>query len=122
MKKTSKQTRKPDFRKSFDGLAAIVEQLNMEITEGDVFIFLNKRANQIRLLFWERDGLCLVCKRLEMGTFRRVNGKQTENSHIEIDAAQLVLLLEGIDVGSMSKRKRYIHTKKGQENLEKSAA
>jgi transposase len=103
-----------DFRKSFDGLAAIVESdFGMEVRSGHVFVFLNKRANQVRLLFWERDGLCLVAKRLEAGTFRRVSSKEGATTHMEIDAAELVLLLEGIDVTSIRRRKRYVP---GQEN------
>lgn len=98
-----------DFRKSFDGLTAIVEsEFGMAVTGGDVFVFLNRRSNQVKLLFWERDGLCLVIKRLEAGTFRRVQREGSTTPHIEIDAAELMLLLEGIDVQSMRRRKRYV--------------
>lgn len=106
-----------DFRKSFDGLAAIVDgELGMEVQSGHVFVFLNKRATQIRLLFWERDGLCLVAKRLEAGTFRRVQSEGGATTHMEIEAAELLLLLEGIDVSSMKRRKRYA---RGQEDAPK---
>ena len=55
-----------DFRRGIDGLAAIVEsEFGIEAMSGDIFIFLNRRANQVRLLFWERDGFCLLTKRLE---------------------------------------------------------
>jgi transposase len=50
-----------DFRKSFDALSGIVEgEFGMKVRGGDVFVFLNRRGNQVKLLFWERDGLCLV--------------------------------------------------------------
>lgn len=98
-----------DFRKSFDALSAIVEhEFGMTVCDGHVFIFLNRRGNQVKLLFWERDGLCLVAKRLEVGTFRRIRREGSTSAHIEIDAAELVLLLEGIDVESMKRRKRYV--------------
>lgn len=102
-----------DFRKGFDGLAAIVEsEFCLEPMSGHVFLFINKRANQVRLLFWDRDGFCLVAKRLEAGTFRRLEREGDTGAHIEISAAQLVLLLEGIDVSSMRQRKRYVRYKK----------
>lgn len=97
-----------DFRKGFDGLAAIVEHLfGLEPVSGHVFVFLNKRANQVRLLFWERDGFCLVAKRLEAGTFRRVKRADNGSPYIEIDAAELMFVLEGIEVTAMRRRKRY---------------
>ena len=99
-----------DFRRGFDGLAAIVEhQFGLSPLSGHVFVFLNKRRNQIRLLFWERDGFCLVSKRLESGTFRRKKRDGAGVTHFEIDTAELVLLLEGIEVSSMRRRKRYVH-------------
>ncbi len=103
--------RSVDFRKGFDGLAAVVEhQFGMTPLSGDVFVFLNKRANQIRLLFWERDGFCLVAKRLEAGTFRRIARPSPTAGSIQIDTAELVLLIEGVDVSSMRRRKRYIRS------------
>ena len=96
-----------DFRKSFDGLAALVEsEFGMQPMNGNVFVFINKRANQVRILFWERDGFCLVAKRLESGTFRRTRGDDGA-AHVEIDGAQLVMLLQGVDAGSIKRRKRY---------------
>ena len=89
---------------------------------GDVFIFLNRRANQVRLLFWERDGFCLVAKRLERGTFRRAKRAGDGQAHVEVDVAELVLLLEGIDVPSMRRRKRYVRTKKCPEKARNIAA
>jgi len=98
-----------DFRKSFDGLSGIVEgEFGMSVRGGDVFVFLNRRGNQVKLLFWERDGLCLVIKRLEAGTFRRIRREGSTTPQIEIDAAELVLLLEGIEVQALRRRKRYV--------------
>lgn len=104
-----------DFRKSFDGLPAIVEsEFGMTVTGGDVFIFINRRGNQVKLLFWERDGLCLIIKRLEAGTFRRIEREGSTAPQIEIDAAELMLLLEGIEVQSLRRRKRYAGGEKAQ--------
>ena len=101
--------RPADFRKSFDGLAAIVEnELGLAPSTGSVFVFLNKRANQVRLLFWDRDGFCLISKRLEAGTFRRIRCSDDDAKHIEINTAELVLLLEGIDAPVLKQRKRYL--------------
>jgi transposase len=55
-----------DLRKSFDGLSALVEgSFGMDAMSGDLFIFLNRRATQVRILFWDRDGFCVLMKRLE---------------------------------------------------------
>jgi transposase len=97
-----------DFRRSFDGLAAIVESdFGLAPTNGDVFVFLNRRANQVKLLFWDRDGFCLVAKRLEVGTFRRIKREGSEAAHFEIEIAELVHLLEGIEAKVVRRRRRY---------------
>ena len=108
-----------DFRKGFDGLAAMVEnEFGMTMLSGHVFVFLNRRANQVRLLFWDRDGLCLVAKRLEVGTFRRTHRDGAMTPHAEIGAAELVLLLEGIDVPSMRQRKRYVGDEESDKKIQ----
>lgn len=112
-------TEPADFRKGFDGLAALVESnFGMEAISGHVFVFLNKRANQVRMLFWDRDGFCLVNKRLEAGTFRRIRREGPAALQIEINTAELVLLLEGIDVSSMRRRKRYVRDTKNVRNTQ----
>ena len=78
----------------------------MSPLRGDMFIFLNRRATQVRILFWDRDGYCVLCKRLEQGTFRRVQSADGEAS-VEIEAAELAMLLQGIDAQGVHKRKRY---------------
>lgn len=95
-----------DLRKSFDGLATMVEgQFGRQVRSGDVFVFLNRRGTQVRMLFWDRDGLCLVMKRLEVGTFRRITAADGID-HIEIDPGELAMLLEGIDAPVVRRRKR----------------
>lgn len=94
-----------DMRKSFDGLSGIVtNHFQKDPLGGDVFIFLNKRRNQIKLLCWEGDGFMLFYKRLEKGTFELPKGEESIVS-VEI----LSCLLQGIKLSTVRKRKRYIH-------------
>lgn len=96
-----------DLRRSFDGLSAMVQgAFGMEPTSGDLFIFLNRRGTQVRILFWDRDGFCVLMKRLEAGTFRRVKAVEGV-AQVEIDAGELAMLLEGIDAPKVRRRKRY---------------
>ena len=96
-----------DLRKGFDGLSTLVESaLGLSPLRGDLFIFLNRRATQVRILFWDRDGYCVLGKRLEQGTFRRVRAADG-GAGVEIDAGEFAMLLEGIDAQRVRRRKRY---------------
>lgn len=96
-----------DMRKSFDGLSALVQgELGRSPLSGDLFIFLNRRGTQVRILFWDRDGYCVLAKRLEQGTFRRIRTSEGD-AGVEIDAGELAMLLEGIDAKEVKRRKRY---------------
>ena len=96
-----------DLRKSYDSLGALVERdFEADPTCGDYFVFINRRQTQVRILFWDRDGFCILMKRLERGTFRR--SKTAEGQlRVEIDAGDLALLLEGIDASAAKRNKRY---------------
>lgn len=84
-----------DMRRGFDGLAAIVqEKLAADPFTGHVFVFRSRRGDLVKLLWWDGDGLCLFAKRLERGRF--IWPKASEGS-IHLSAAQLSMLLEGID-------------------------
>jgi transposase len=97
-----------DGRKSFNGLAAVVEsEFDLSPMSGDLFIFLTRRANLVRMLFWDRDGFCLVSKRLERGTFKRVRQAAIADGHVELDVAELTLLLEGIEAKSLRRGARW---------------
>ena len=99
-----------DARKSFDGLAAMVEaEFGLEPLSGHVFVFINRRAHIAQLLFWERNGFCIVKKRLEAGSFHLAQAAVGTVSHVEIDSAELALMLEGIDLSGAKRRKRYRH-------------
>lgn len=97
-----------DMRRSFDRLAATVEGVfGFDITEGHLFVFINRKADQAKCLFWDRTGLCVLHKRLEVGTFRRVRDAQSGALHVEIDSVELSLMLEGIDLAGAKRKKRY---------------
>jgi transposase len=96
-----------DLRKSFDGLAALVQQgLQGDPLSGDIFVFRNKAADRIKLLIWEEDGYAIWYKRLEVGTFRFPPSPEAQ-PRVEIRAADLVMLLEGIDLSTVKRGKRY---------------
>lgn len=84
-------------------LAAIVaNSLGQNPLGGDVFIFIGKRSDQIRLLQWDKDGYALYSKRLEKGTFERPPGGK-----LELSSQELMLILAGIKLSSVERRKRY---------------
>ena len=93
-----------DMRKSFDGLAAIVShQLGLDPLSGHLVLFTNKRGNLMKLLFFDRNGLAILFKRLERGTFQLPDGE----GHTEVDLGQLAMILEGIDLRHAVRRRRY---------------
>jgi transposase len=99
-----------DARKSFDGLAALVESVfGLEPLSGHLFVFLNRRGHVAQLLFWDRNGFCIVKKRLEAGTYSIARELSPECTHVEIDSGELALLLEGIELRGAKRRKRYTH-------------
>lgn len=84
-----------DMRRGFDGLAALVqERLGADPFGGHVFIFRGQRGDLVKLLWWDGDGLCLLAKRLERGRFV---WPQASDGSVHLSAAQLSMLLEGID-------------------------
>ena len=88
-------TRPVDFRKGMDGLAAYVqEHLQSDPFSGIVFVFRSKRADKVKLLFWDQTGLVLMAKRLEDGRFR---WPVIEDGVMRLSPAQLSALLEGLD-------------------------
>ena len=96
-----------DMRKSFDGLHAIVQsEFRRDIRTGDVFLFLNRRLDRIKLIHWDRDGLAIWMKRLERGTFQKPPGTPS-GAQVEMDATDLALLLSGIELASVKRRRRY---------------
>lgn len=94
-----------DMRKGFNGLSGLVRQhLAHDLLSGDVFIFLNRRRDRIKLLMWDQTGFAVWYKVLERGTFEL---PAAAADHIELPWSDLVLLLEGIEIKSVKRRKRY---------------
>jgi len=96
-----------DMRKSFDGLSALVRSVfKADPLDGSLFLFVNRRRDRIKALYWDRDGLALWYKRLERGSFEIVQAADGQST-VEIDATQLALLLAGVTLSSAKRRKRY---------------
>ena len=98
-----------DMRKSFDGLAALVAStMAADPLAGDLFVFKGKRGDRIKLLYFDGDGYALWYKRLEQGTFVFPNAAATQGqAGLSIRAADLVMLLDGVDLSSVKRMKRY---------------
>jgi transposase len=96
-----------DMRKNFDGLSGVIEStLGANPLSGDVFIFINKRRDRIKLLLWDRDGFWLFYKRLEKGTFQ-LPTDTSDSQSIELNHDALWMILTGIDLGSIKRRPRF---------------
>lgn len=100
-------TRHVDLRKSFDGLAQLVREfLGVDPLSGHLFVFRNKRGDRLKQLYWDRDGYIIVYKRLEIGVFR-FPAPSGDDHGVEIRAADLTMILDGVDLGSVKRQKRY---------------
>lgn len=93
------------MRRSFDSLAAMAETIvRQDPLSGHLFVFRNKRADRVKILYWDRDGYAIWYKRLEEGAFHFPSG---ESPGLEIESTQLAVLLGGIDLAGTRKRKRF---------------
>lgn len=94
-----------DMRKRFDGRAALASgALSLDPLSGHLFVFLNKRRDRIKILYWDRDGLAVWAKRLERGTFRVPDATA---GRIEMTTAERAALWAGIDLNTARRRVRY---------------
>jgi len=98
-----------DMRKSFDSLAAIVKNgFKKNPLDGTFFIFINRTADRLKILYWDRDGYALWYKRLEAGRFRLPTTLTSDGEPAAlISAAQLAMILEGIEPVSVKQQKRF---------------
>jgi transposase len=98
-----------DMRKGFDSLAHLVESsLTLDPMSGHLFVFRSRRGDRIKILYWDRDGLALWYKRLEKGSFRFPAATTTGGSKaVEVKASDLMMILDGIDLGSVRRQRRY---------------
>jgi transposase len=94
-----------DMRRGFDGLRMLAEQvIGVDPLGGHLFVFCGRRADRLKILYWDRDGWALWAKRLEAGTYAfpfDTTGRR------EVTAGELSALLEGIDLRSVRRRRRY---------------
>ena len=98
-----------DGRKGPDSLMTLVRDLlGEDIFEGHLFIFFTRRRDRVRIVYWDRNGIAMWTKRLERGRFRhRIPGDDTIDVRT-IEAAELALVLEGIDLEGARRRPRWM--------------
>jgi transposase len=97
-----------DSRRSFDGLAAAVTSVfGRDPASGHLHVSWNKRGHLVRILFFDRTGYCVLSKRLARGRFRFVSQVASGEPCIEMDGAELSLILEGIELSGATRRKRW---------------
>lgn len=99
-------TARVDGRKGIDGLSSLVRsQFAENPLSGTMYIFFSRRGDRVRVLYWDRDGYVLITKRLEKGTFK--TPWSPELGHVTLEAAELLLILEGIDLHAATRRERW---------------
>mgnify|MGYP001431388830 FL=1 len=99
-----------DMRKGFDSLAALVrEGLGHDPLSGHLFLFVGRSKDRFKILYWDKDGFAVWYKRLEEGTFRLPAAKKVGAS-VELKASELAMLLAGIDLTSIKRRRRFVRS------------
>lgn len=98
-------TQSTDMRKGFDALAELARQVHQaDVFSGSLFIFISRRKDRMKILYWDTDGLALWYKRLEEGTFRL---PAYDDHGVRIKASELAMLLDGVDLRSLKRTKRF---------------
>ena len=106
-------TRPTDMRKGFDGLSGLVQEcFSQDLLTGHLFLFLNRRRDRIKILYFDRDGLAIWYKRLEVGCFQNPEpipgaAPLSGSAGVELSVTDLALILNGIDLATARRRKRY---------------
>ncbi len=96
-----------DMRKSFDTLAALVQEvLGLDPLSGHLFVFRGRRADRVKILWWDTHGYAIYYRRLERGTYRFPRPEQDAAS-VTISATELAMLLDGVELSSVKRRPRY---------------
>lgn len=98
-----------DMRKSFHGLVALTESaMKQDPLSGSLFVFLNRRRDRIKILYWGQTGFCIWYQQLQQGTYQLPGETSLEEvESLEVTRAQLSLILEGIDLASVRQRRRF---------------
>lgn len=101
--------RPTDMRKSFHGLVALTEsELKQDPLSGSLFVFLNRRRDRVKILYWGQSGFCIWYQQLEKGTYQIPNPTARDKQDtLEVTRSQLSLILEGIDLTSVRQRPRF---------------
>lgn len=103
-------TEATDMRKSFDGLSGLVNDfLESSLVSSSVFVFINKKRDKVKLLHWVGSGYLLYYKRLEEGTFE-LPRYELNRGMIRLSYTQMVMLIDGISIVNIKKRKRYLQS------------
>lgn len=102
-------TEPADMRRGFDGLCGMARDImQQDPLSGYLFLFRNRNRDRLKILYWDRDGLAIWCKRLERGTWQfPTDVQKPDGTCAEITSQELSLLLEGIDLRSVERRRRY---------------
>jgi len=110
-------TEPTDMRKGFDGLCGVVRRLGLDVFSGHLFVFVSRRGDRVKVLAWERGGFVLWYKRLERGRFRlpRLAAGQTT---VALDAAQLGMLVEGIDYGRVRRPRHWEPPRRARKGID----
>ena len=101
--------RPTDMRKSFHGLIALTEaELKQDPLSGSLFVFVNRRRDRIKILYWGETGFCIWYQQLQQGTYQlpRLDSLDEQDT-LEVTRAQLSLILDGIDLTSARQRRRF---------------
>lgn len=97
-----------DLRRGYDGLASLVtDAMGENPLSGHLYLFINRRHNRIKMLYWAGDGYAIWMKRLERGSFELPRASDSDARSVKITPSQLALILEGIELSSVRRRKRY---------------
>jgi transposase len=101
--------RPTDMRKSFHGLVALTEcELKQDPLSGSLFVFLNRRRDRVKILYWGQSGFCIWYQQLQKGTYQIPNPTALDDQDtLEVTRSQLSLILEGIDLTSVRQRPRF---------------
>jgi len=103
------------MRMSFDALENLVRVvLQEDPMSGHLFVFTNKRRDHLKILMWDRHGWSILYKRLEMGTYKLPEVSSVpDGGRIQVEPAELALMLEGIDLAGAKRRKRWVRGQLG---------
>jgi transposase len=100
-----------DLRKGFDALACLVRQVMVDDPlSGHLFVFVNRRGDRIKVLFWTRNGYCVLYKRIERGRVH-LPTRTRQGESIVLEAAELIALLDGIDLRNATLKPAWARTR-----------